>query len=591
VGLKVPVPRPGWRLSLRVAALLAVSVGITLWPRSNQGYGVAFWLWACGVVTYALSFQPVRSTVPPPRAIVQVGLFGVLTLAAALRLVAITDIPALIHIDEILPGIEALHIVQGKAPNVFSSVGWFTTPNLAFTFPALVMQVTRHDLLYAARLTSAIMGTAGILCVFLLARRLFGDRVALSASFLMAVSFWHLHDSRTAFSYVQSSFCTALVVYLLVRARQDRSRAAFAIAGVSLGLALECYFPVRILLLVCPLFLLHGVSRDSMRTTAADVAAFGVGALLVFAPLLISVPWSVVAGHSQQVLLTHAPTLQELERSYQVVGLPAVFLRNLKEGAAMFTEWANPCVWHQTPAGLLDMATLGALIIGVLAAVLQGDGEALLLVAWAALTFVLGVAFSSAPRAAYRLAGAMPALFILAGYGVGRMLLIFHSPPRWYRRTVRPALIAGLALWVLTENYERFFIDYGKGEARDNPDSRVRRLMSSHCDEREFYFVGDWRDPTGGITHEPVGLDLFCSQHKPLTAEQISVGIRTTHPATFLVLEENSPVIDTLRRRYPSARIIQQRSDDSFLFTSVDVSAGDLAGLGADPDSGWQASD
>ena len=141
-------------------------------------------------------------------------------------------------------------------------------------------------------------------------------------------------------------------------ARQDRSRATFAIAGVALGLALECYFPVRILLLVCPLFLLHGVSRDPLRTTAADVATFGVGALLVLAPLLISVPWSVVAGHSRQVLLTHASTLQELEHSYQVVGLPAVFLRNLKEGAAMFTEWANPCVWHQTPAGLLDIGTL-----------------------------------------------------------------------------------------------------------------------------------------------------------------------------------------------------------------------------------------
>jgi hypothetical protein len=112
--------------------------------------------------------------------------------------------------------------------------------------------------------------------------------------------------------------------------------------------------------------------------------------------------------------------------------------------------------------------------------------------------------------------------------------------------------------------------------------------MASHCDGREFYFVGDWREPTGGIAreHEPAALELFCAQHKPLTADQISAGIRTTHPATFLVLEENSPVIDILRRRYPSAQIIQQRSDDRFLFTSVDVSADDLAGLGAGADSG-----
>jgi hypothetical protein len=396
---------PGWRFILRAAAVVAVGIGIMLWPRSNHGYGIAFWLWAGGVVTYPLSFQGGRPVLPRPRRSVQLTLLGVLVLAAALRLVAIEDVPALIHIDEILPAAEALHIVEGNAPNVFSSVGWFTTPNLAFAFPALTMEVTHHDWLFAARLTSAIMGTVGILFLFLLGRRLFGDRVALIASFLMAVSFWHIHDSRTAFSYVQASFCTALVLYLLVRARQDRSRATLAVAGIALGLALECYFPTRILLLVCPLFWLNGGSRDPVRTTTADVATFGLGALLVLTPLLNSVPWRVIAGHSQQVWLIHAS--EHFERTYHVVGLPAVFFRNLKESAAMFTEWANPCVWHQTPAGLLDMGTLVALILGVLAAILRADAHALLLVAWAALTFVLGVAFTDAPRAAYRLAAAI----------------------------------------------------------------------------------------------------------------------------------------------------------------------------------------
>lgn len=567
------------RFVLRVGAVVATGVAIKVWPHSNSGYGVAFWLWVCGIVAYPLGFERARQTFAPPRRVVQLGLVGILVLAAVLRLALIKRYPAEIHIDEILPSLETLHIVEGKAPNVFSSVGWFRTPNVAFAFPALAMEVMPHDLLRAARLTSVFMGLAGLLCLFLLARRLFGDRAALIATFLMTVSFWHLHDSRTAFSYIQSSFCTALVLYLLVRARQDRSRATFALAGIALGFALQCYYPLRILLLVCPLFWLPVLRRQPARTTVADMATFGVGALLVLTPLLFNVPWNVLVLHSQQVLITAPWALHELQRIYHVVGLPAVFRRNLAESAALFTEWANPCVWHQTPAGLLDVGTLGALIVGVAAAMVERESDALLLVAWAALTLVLGVAFTDAPRAAYRLAAAMPALFTLAGYGVEAVLLVTDRAPARYRRSVGPLLLAVLGLWVLATNCERFFLLYSNGAGHENSDSKARKLLAAHCDGREFFFVGQWRAPTGGVSYEPLALDLFCRQHKPVTAAQIRAGIRTTHPATFLVLEENNPAVETLRRCYPSAQIVRQRSRDGrFLFTSVDVAADDLVG-------------
>jgi hypothetical protein len=558
--------------------MAALLLAIKLWPPTNSGYGVAFWLWVSAVVAYALSFGRARRMSASPSRMVQVTLVGILVLAAVLRLVLIKRFPAEIHIDEILPGIEALHIVQGKAPNVFSSVGWFTTPNLAFAFPALAMEIGGHDLLRAARLTSAVMGVAGILALYFLARRLFEDRVALIASFLMAVSFWHIHDSRTAFSYIQSSFCAALVMYLVVRARQNRSRATLALAGIALGFALECYFPLRILLLVCPLFWLPAVSRQPARATLADAATFVTGALLVLTPLLFNVRWSVLVGHSQQVLITNPAVLEDLQRRYDVVGLPAVFLRNLRETAAMFTEWAAPCVWHQTPAGLLDAGTLGAVLVGVLAALLGREPEALLLVAWAALTFALGVAFTSAPRAAYRMGVAMPALFILAGYGVDRVLGCADSVPRRYGHAVRPVVLAGFALWVLAVNCESFFVRYANGAGRENSDSKARKLLAAHCDGREFFFVGRWRSPTGGVIYEPGALDLFCPQHKPVTAQQIRAGIQTTHAATFLVSEEDNPAIEILRRCYPAAQIVPRRSRDGhLLFVGVDIAAGALA--------------
>jgi len=574
----VPSRRHDWRLPLRLAAIIIATAAVVWWPRMNGGYGAAFWLWAAAVAGYALSFRFAERRSTKPGVLVCAALLGIVGLAALLRLTALEDIPANISIDEILPSLEAQHIAHGEAPNVFSTTGWFYMPNLTFAFPALVVKAVGHDPFLAVRLSSALMGLAGIVSVFLLGRRLFGDRVGLVASFLMAVAFWHIHNSRTAFPFVQSSFCTALAIYLLLRAQQDRSRATFALGGIILGMALQCYFPVRILILLCPLFfVVDGLRYDvPMRTMVSDAACFVAGALLVLSPLLVSTPWDVLAGHSQNVLITNPAVLDELSQQYHVSGLPAVFGRNLKEAAAMFTEWADMCVLNRSPAGLLDVGTLVALIIGVLGALLEGDLPALLLVAWASLTFVFGVAFGDWPRASYRLAAAMPALFILAAYGIERCFLSIRPPWRWYRLVVRPALIAVIAAWVLRQNYHLFFIDYARGDGRETADGAARRLLSAHCDGRQFYFVGDLVG-MNVVPEEPPGLDLFCPQHQAVAAEQIPQVVANLQPATFLVPPADIRIVDALRRCYPAAQVSAHHSKDGrLLFTTVDVAGRDL---------------
>ena len=234
------------------------------------------------------------------------------------------------------------------------------------------------------------------------------------------------------------------------------------------------------------------------------------------------------------------------------------------------------CVLNRSPAGLLDVGTLVALIIGVLVALLEGDLPALLLVAWASLTFVFGVAFGDWPRASYRLAAAMPALFILAAYGIERCFLSIRPPWRWYRLVVRPALIAVIAAWVLRQNYHLFFIDYARGDGRETADGAARRLLSAHCDGRQFYFVGDWVG-MNVVPEEPPGLDLFCPQHQAVAAEQIPQVVANLQPATFLVPPEDIRIVDTLRRCYPAARVSAHHSKDGrLLFTTVDVAGRDL---------------
>ncbi len=575
-----PVSAFGWRLLLRVAGVFAAWLGVLLWPRIHPRYGPACWLWAGGVAAYVLSFRTASRRFPRPTLLVWTALAMIVLFAGWLRLTALTDIPANISIDEILPSLEALHIAQGEPVNVFSSTGWFSMPNLTFAFPALVMKFAGQDAFFGARLSSALTGLAGIVALFFLTRRLLGDRAALLASFLLAAGFWHLHNSRTAFPFAQSSFWTALVIYLLTRAQQDDSPAAFALTGAVLGIALQCYFPVRILLFVCPLFLIVGAwqQRTPLRTIIADGVTVATGALLVLGPLLTSVPWFDLVGHSQAVLITQQDTLTQLSAVYHVSGLPAVFWRNLQEAAGMFNGWADVCVLNRSPAGLLDSATLAALMIGTLAALLQADATALLMVAWAALTLVFGVAFSDSPRASYRMAAAMPALFILAAYGIDRFFVLPAPSWRWYRTTVRTLFILLLGWWIATENYRLFFVGYAKGDGREMSDGAVRRLMAAHCDGRRFYFVGDWLAMHAQVAQEPKALDLFCLQHQPLSIEQVPTHTDTTRPAMFMVLPSEFRLTAALTRCYPSARVTEQHAGDGrLLFATVEVAPAELA--------------
>jgi len=572
---EAPLPTPSglrrhWRVLVRAAGMAAAGLAIFLWDGPTEPYGVWFCVWLAGLVAFAVSFPPALRRCPFPSPAVLLWLCGILGLALALRLPGIADNPANISIDELLPGMEALQIARGGAANVFSSVGWFSMPNVSFAFPAVVMKIIGPSF-YAQRLSSMLMGIGGIIATFLLARRLFGDATGLISSFLMAVGFWHIHNSRTGFPFVQSSFWPALVMYLLIRARQDQSRAVLAVAGLACGFALQSYFPVRILLVMAPLYLVMDwlAERDAVRTVGAEAAIVACGVLLALGPLLISVPLETLAGRSFGVLLGRPAVLQNTSQMYNVHGLWGTFTRNLTEALAMFTTWADVCVLNRSPAGLLDNGTLAALVLGLLVAALRGGEYVWLLIVWAATTLVFGVAFTDAPRASYRLAAAMPALFILAGMGVDHVLVAATPSSRWYRRTVRLAVLLALAAWVGWHNYQLFFVRYASADGHETVGATEQRFMGAHCDGRVFYFFGS----------EPLGPEsaLFCADYRTLDHGQLQSGIDVTRPATFFIADWQRQWLGTIRACYPGAEFTAHASREGrLLFNRVDVSITEL---------------
>lgn len=234
----------------------------------------------------------------------------------------------------------------------------------------------------------------------------------------------------------------------------------------------------------------------------------------------------------------------------------------------MFTTWADVCVLNRSPGGLLDYGTLASVGLGILVAFLSGGRYLWLLLIWVGVTFVVGVAFTDAPRASYRMAAAMPAVFLLAGVGVSHMLSAAGGS-RWYRCVVHPLVGLVLAGWITWQNYQLFFVRYAAGDGREVPGSAQLRFMEAHCDGRVFYTFGN--EPPGPETR------LFCSDLKTVRPGQLAASLDLTSPATFFVAESQRLVLERLRFCFPTADYVpHQGHDGRLLFTRVDVPVTEL---------------
>lgn len=527
------------RWLVRVGALLLGAGACAGWTRTEAVYGWFFWLWVAAMAIYVGGAPSARGAGTRPAALTRFGLGAVLMLAAAVRLPGLAWLPGNISIDEVLPGAEALHIMHGAGPNPMASVGWFTMPRFSFAVQAAVFTLAGEGSLWALRLSSALMGLAGLVATFALGRRLVGDRAALVGTFLMAVSVWHVHNSRTGFPFWQSSCGTALAVYLLARGRQDGNPAAVALAGVVTGLVLQWYFPVRILLLVCPLFLVSDWYERGgrRREVLADTVWFALGAVLALAPLLTCASWADLVVHSRAVMQVPA------EGGWTA----AVVADHFGEALRMLTRWSYLAVLNRSPSGLLESSTRAALAIGLAVSLLQGRPLLLFLVAWFALTFVGGVVLTDTPRASYRLAAAMPAIFLLAGVGVERILSVAPADSRWYGRSIRRLLIAAAAFGVAAHNGYLFFVEYANGDGRETVHAAALRELAARCDGRKLVLGM-------GIEHG-TELALFCPHAVNVESSGILQAIDHDRAATVIMFPDAVPSLAELRACVPESGI------------------------------------
>ena len=102
-------------------------------------------------------------------------------------------------------------------------------------------------------------------------RQLFGARFAIGASFLLAVSGWHIVFSRIGWRAVLQPLVSTAAYWLFARALRTRRSLDFCAAGAAAAAAIYTYNAARLLPLLFPLFAVYALVLAPDRRKAVEL--------------------------------------------------------------------------------------------------------------------------------------------------------------------------------------------------------------------------------------------------------------------------------------------------------------------------------
>ncbi len=250
--------------------------------------------------------------------------------------------PGLQH-DEIFKANFAFDILDGGWPVYFDA----NNGNEAlFPYLAALSISLFGENFFALRLVSLVCGILSILFSYCLIRELFGRRVAVLTAAGLAISFWHVFDSRVALRAITLLFTAVTSFHLFWLGLKRGKIIWFALAGLFLGGTLYTYHSAALIPLTLILFILLyqlPFQRALLFRRWSGMLLTFIIALIIFLPM----------GHHLYTSPT-ASTARVRDLSDHVnlflAGDPGPMLKDMLNVAGMFGLRGDP-EWRYNLAG------------------------------------------------------------------------------------------------------------------------------------------------------------------------------------------------------------------------------------------------
>ena len=338
-------------------------------------------------------------------------LLSILIIAAFLRLYNITEVPPGLYPDEAIyanNGVEAWETGNFKVfyPENNGREGLW--PNIIGFF---VIKFGHEP--WVPRSVAAVFGILTVLGLYFFAKELFGEKIALLSSFLLATSFWHINFSRIGFRAIMAPFFAVWAIYFLLKALNSQKYILNSVlGGILFGLGFYSYIAFRALpLLILVIWFIYWFKKPLNRKQIIYSALiFTLLAIIIFAPLgyyFLKNPQDFF-GRTTQISIFNSPTpIKDLGD-------------NILKTAGMF-NFVGDWNWRHNYAGRPELFwPVGILfIIGILSGfyfLLKKKFPFIILFAWLIIAALPVIVSNEGLPHALRSILLIPPVFILAGF-------------------------------------------------------------------------------------------------------------------------------------------------------------------------------
>lgn len=561
-----------WRAGMACAGPLAslVVAGRAAQPLTPAGGYTLLGVWAAGVAAYALATVDLGAAWAWARGLParlrahrwEAVLVVLLLVAAALaRLVRLDSIPHILGGDEASMGREALEVLRGRLTNPFAT-GWFSHPTLYFYLLAAALRWPGGQV-FGLRFVPAVAGALTVPALYLLARELYGRRVAFAAAAFLACYPYAIHFSRLALNNAVDPLLAVLAFWLFsVGLRAERWRTAcFALSGVLLGLGLYFYMGGRAMPIVLGGLVLVLAWREPgfWRTHRGPLLVLVGGLLVASWPLLAFFarhPQDFLARMSQLGIIQSgwlAKAASELQRS----PLSLLWQQFLKSALA-FHFFPDPSPFYQPGKPLLDAAAAVPFTFGLAQATVRfRERRHALPVLWFWAIILLGGALLENPPSAQRLVLTVVPVSLFIGVGLARIVGVLERALSW--QAVSGRILLGMAVAVLCAiGLEFYFGPYTRAAVYPGPNTEVGHAMGLYLQrlgpEYRYYFYGPPRMFAGFPNVRYLAPDVEGVDVLPPPAEPPAV--KSDRPLVYIFLPERLGELEAVRAAHPNGRRI-----------------------------------
>lgn len=480
-------------------------------------------------------------------------LIAAVLLGAALRFYRLATLPPGDSYDPAFYGIDAQQILQGAWPVYLdSNFG----REVLFSYLVAGLYAFLGPGTFGIHLAAAFVGVVTIPATWLAGKRLFAPAqtvtaryAPLLASWLIALSYWHLNWSRFGVRAVLVPLFAVLVVATLWHCQQKPGVGTCAGAGFWLGLSLYTYQAALALPLLVLAWFGYLYVWGKRPFSPKHMALILTVALLVFAPMGYYA-WShpgLYGFRTGQVLVTHtASSTRE-----QVTAV----LQQAWQAIRMFTSEGHPDPLVSLPnRPSLNPILSIFFVLGVGTAVYRlRQSPYLFLLLWLTI-LLLPAVFAGQGSAAKRGIGTLPAVMLLTSCGLLLPLQLVDSRPRRWLAASWASIVSLVLLITGIITYRDYFLVWAQ-----NPDMPV--LFQEH-EVKVGQYIGQLSRT------ETVMLSPFDSAHPSIQLHsRLHPNIRPYNgyfcllypqqlPATYVIAPgEGEHSLDTLSKTFPQGTI------------------------------------